>query len=74
MFERMDTMKKEKEIEITCLEDVKKLPVQEQMKYEIANEIGVFDKVITSGWGSLSSKESGKIGGILACRKKQKKK
>ena len=69
----MDTMKKEKEIEITCLEDVKKLPIQEQMKYEIANEIGVFDKVITSGWGSLSSKESGKIGGILACRNKKKR-
>ena len=43
------------------------------MKYEIANEIGVFDKVITSGWGSLSSKESGKIGGILACRNKKKR-
>lgn len=63
-------MKKEKEIEITCLDDIKKLPLQEQMKYEIANEIGVFDKVITNGWGSLSSKESGRIGGILARRKK----
>ena len=63
-------MKKEKEIEITCLDDIKKLPLQEQMKYEIANEIGVFDKVITTGWGSLSSKESGRIGGILARRKK----
>ncbi|MCI8409882.1 MAG: small, acid-soluble spore protein, alpha/beta type [Lachnospiraceae bacterium] len=65
-------MKKEKEIEITCLDDVKKLPPQDQMKYEIANEIGVFDKVITNGWGSLSSKESGKIGGILARRNKKK--
>lgn len=62
-------MKKEKEIEITCLEDIQKLPIQEQMKYEIANEIGVFDKVIKYGWGSLSSKESGKIGGILARKK-----
>lgn len=65
-------MKKEKEIEITCLEDIKKLPIQDQMKYEIANEIGVFDKVITGGWGSLSSKESGRIGGILARRRKKK--
>lgn len=66
-------MKKEKEIEITCLEDIKKLPMEEQMKYEIANEIGVFDKVIKHGWGALSSKESGKIGGILGRRKKNKR-
>ena len=63
-------MKKEKEQEVRCLDDIKKLPAEERMKYEIANEIGVFDKVVTSGWGSLSSKESGRIGGILAKKKK----
>lgn len=64
-------MKKEKELEVTCLDDIKKLPEAERLKYEIANEIGVFDKVITEGWGSLSSKESGRIGGILAKKKKK---
>ena len=59
-------MKKEKEQEVRCLEDIKKLPAEERMKYEIANEIGVFDKVVNGGWGSLSSKESGRIGGILS--------
>lgn len=63
-------MKKEKEIEIHCLDDIKKLPKSDQLKYEIANELGVFEKVISSGWGSLSSKESGRIGGILSKRKK----
>lgn len=57
--------------EILSMDDVKQLPKDEQMKYEIAEEIGVIDKVFTSGWRSLSAKESGRIGGILANRKKK---
>lgn len=64
-------MKKEKKI--ACLEDVRELPQAEQMKYEIADEIGVLDKVFTNGWGSLSSKESGRIGGILRSRSRSRK-
>ena len=51
--------------------DLNNLPPEEQLKLEIAEEIGVFDKVIKSGWRSLSAKESGKIGGMMAKRKKQ---
>jgi len=40
------------------------------MKYEIAEELGLLDKVNATGWKSLTSKESGRIGGILARRKK----
>lgn len=54
------------------MDDVKELPLEEQMKYEIAEEIGVVDKVFANGWRSLSAKESGRIGGILANRKKKK--
>ena len=43
---------------------------EECMKWEIAREIGVYDKVLCNGWKSLSEKESGRIGGILATRKK----
>lgn len=43
---------------------------EERMKWEIAKELGVYDKVICNGWKSLSAKESGRIGGILANRKK----
>lgn len=64
-------MKKEKELEIHCLDDIRQLPEEDRMKYEIANEIGVFDKVVNGGWGSLSSKESGRIGGILSRRRKK---
>ena len=38
-------MKKEK-IKIQSMEDLKLLPQEEQLKYEIAQELGVFDKVL----------------------------
>ncbi|MCL2527425.1 MAG: alpha/beta-type small acid-soluble spore protein [Defluviitaleaceae bacterium] len=41
------------------------------MKYEIAKELGLMDKVNATGWKSLTAKESGRLGGILARRKKQ---
>ena len=53
-------IKKEKQ-EIKTMEDVHKLPVEEQTKWEIANELGYFDKIVASGWKSLTSRESGRI-------------
>lgn len=44
------------------------------MKYEIASELGLLDKVSERGWAGLTAKEAGRIGGILTSRKKQKKK
>lgn len=63
-------MKKEKP-KIESMEDVKQLSKEEQMKYEIAEELGIVDKVFENGWRSLSAKESGRIGGLLANRKKR---
>lgn len=60
-------MKKKKPI---VLEE---LSAEELVKYEIAKELGLFDRVMESGWGSLSAKETGRIGGILARRRKQEK-
>ena len=48
------------------------LTPEEQTKYEIAQELGILDKVLEGGWKSLSAKETGRIGGIMA-RKKPKK-
>ena len=48
----------------------KKPTVNDIMKYEIAEELGLLDKVNSTGWKSLTAKESGRIGGILARRKK----
>ncbi len=46
------------------------------MKYEIAEELGLLEKVERLGWKGLTSRESGRIGGIMGKRKKteQKKK
>lgn len=59
--------KSKKEKEILSIED---LAPDERLKYEIASELGLLDKVKESGWKSLSAKESGKIGGIMTKRKK----
>ena len=51
-------------------EDILQMEGVERMKYEIAEEMGLLDKVLEEGWRSLSAKETGKIGGIMTSRKK----
>ncbi len=50
---------------------LEELTKEEKMKYEIAEELGLLDRVLTDGWKSLSSKETGRIGGMLAKKKRQ---
>ena len=45
----------------------------DRLKYEIAEELGLLDKIKKDGWKSLTSKESGRIGGIMTKRKKENK-
>lgn len=47
------------------------LEPQEKMKYEIAQELGLLDKVLSQGWKSLTSKETGRIGGMITKRKRK---
>lgn len=42
--------------------------LKEALKLEIAEELGLSDKIKQGGWGQLSAAEAGKIGGILASR------
>lgn len=63
-----------KEPEIKTMEDVKLLPAEEQAKWEIAQELGLFDKVVESGWKSLTGRESGRIGGIISSQRRQRQK
>jgi len=51
----------------------KKLTPNDILKYEIAAELGLTDKINATGWKSLTAKESGRIGGILAKRRKDYK-
>ena len=46
--------------------------LDEKLKYEVAEEIGLLDKVMTEGWKSLTSKETGRIGGLVTRKKKQR--
>lgn len=50
---------------------LEELTKEELMKYEIAEELGLLDKVMEEGWKALSSKETGRIGGLLAKRRKK---
>ena len=50
-----------------------KKPTQNDiLKLEIAEELGLLDKINTGGWKSLTAKESGRLGGILAREKKKR--
>lgn len=57
-------MAKKKKLVLTELEP------EEKLKYEIAEELGLLDQVMQNGWESLSSRETGRIGGIVKNRKK----
>lgn len=58
-------MAKKKEIRLSELTE------DEKMKYEIAEELGLLDKVLKDGWRSLSSKETGKIGGLVTKKRRE---
>lgn len=51
--------------------DLKNLEPEEKLKYEVAEELGLLDKVLSQGWKSLTSKETGRIGGLVTKKKKQ---
>ena len=54
--------------------DLNKIPREEMLKYEIAEELGLLDQVLESGWKSLSAQETGRIGGIMTRRRRESKK
>lgn len=60
--------KKEKKI------DLNNIPPEDKLKYEIAEELGLIDRVLEDGWKSLSAKETGRIGGIMNKRRHSKNK
>jgi small acid-soluble spore protein F (minor alpha/beta-type SASP) len=47
--------------------------LREKIKYEIADELGLQDKVDKFGWSGLTAEETGRIGGIMTKRKKDMK-
>ncbi|HIU74311.1 MAG TPA: small, acid-soluble spore protein, alpha/beta type [Candidatus Pelethocola excrementipullorum] len=51
--------------------DLNNLTPEEVMKYEIAGELGLLDKVLDNGWKTLTAKETGRIGGLVTKRKRE---
>lgn len=51
--------------------NLEKLTEEEKLKYEVAEELGLLNRVLEQGWGSLSAKETGRIGGIVSKRKQK---
>lgn len=50
------------------------LSSDDKLKLEIAEELGLLDKVQADGWKSLTPKETGRIGGLMTKRKREIKK
>jgi len=42
------------------------------MKIEIATELNLMEKIEAGGWKCLTAKESGRIGGLMTKRKRQR--
>ena len=47
------------------------LTPEEKLKFEIAEELGLLDKVLKEGWKSLTSKETGRIGGMVTKKRRE---
>lgn len=60
-----------KQLEKNQTKKQKKLTPMDLLKLEIAEELGLADKVKKDGWGALTSAESGRIGGIITQRAKK---
>jgi len=52
----------------------KELTKDDLLKLEIAKELGLDDRIKEVGWGGLTAKESGRIGGVMTSRKRKDKK
>lgn len=51
--------------------DPEHLKPGDRMKFEIAKELGLADKVVAGGWRCLTAKESGRIGGLVTKKKRE---
>lgn len=54
--------------------DPENMKPEDKLKFEIAAELGLDQKVIEGGWRCLTAKESGRIGGLMTKRRKAEQK
>ena len=46
--------------------EIPEITPRERKKYEAAQQLGLTDKLLKGGWGSLTAKENGLIGALAA--------
>ena len=61
----MATAKKDSAATAPKQKKPKELTPLDLLKMEIATELGLAQKVISEGWGNLTAVETGRVGGIL---------
>ena len=66
-------METEYEMKMKLPIDITKVPQKDLIKYEMAKELGLYPQVIQKGWGSLSARQTGKIGGMIAGKRRGEK-
>ena len=62
-------MKKKEKLFLGGEINLPELDADVQKKYEVVQELGIYDKVLEKGWGSLTAEETGRVGGVLRKRK-----
>lgn len=62
-------MKKKEKLFLGGEINLSELDADVQKKYQVAKELGIYDKVLEKGWGSLTAEETGRVGGMLRKRK-----
>ena len=62
-------MKKKEKLFLGGEINLSELDVDVQKNFEVATELGIYDKVLEKGWGSLTAEETGRVGGMLRKRK-----
>lgn len=40
----------------------------DEFKYEVANELGLLEKIKSQGWGEMTTREAGRVGGQMVRR------
>ena len=63
-------MKKKEKLFLGGEINLSELDADVQKKYEVAKELGIYDKVLEKGWGSLTAEETEGFAGVLRKRKK----
>ena len=69
MYIQYSFVKKKEKLFLGGEINLSELDADVQKKYEVAKELGIYDKVLEKGWGSLTAEETGRVGGVLRKRK-----